>query len=67
MNLEIIILSEASQKDKDKYHMIHLYVECTILYNELTYKQKQTHRPREQTCDCQGGDRIGKDELGVWN
>ena len=26
MNLEIIILSGVSQKDKDKYHMICLYV-----------------------------------------
>ena len=27
MNLEIIILSEVSQKDKDKYHMISLMCE----------------------------------------
>ena len=27
MDLEIIILSEVSQTEKDKYHMIYLYVE----------------------------------------
>ena len=29
MDLEIIILSEVSQKEKDKYH-IHLYMESKI-------------------------------------
>ena len=30
MDVEIIILSELSQEEKDKYHMIHLYVESKI-------------------------------------
>ena len=30
MQLEIIILSEVSQKEKDKYHMISLCVESKI-------------------------------------
>ena len=30
MKLEIIILSEVNQKEKDKYHMNHLYVEAKI-------------------------------------
>ena len=30
MNLEIIILSESSQKVKDKYHGAHLHVEPKI-------------------------------------
>ena len=39
MDLEVIILSEVSQKEKDKYHMISLI--CGILKNdtkELIYK-----------------------------
>ena len=39
MNLEIVILSEVSQTEKDKYHMTSLI--CGILKkgtNELTYK-----------------------------
>ena len=53
MDLEIIILSEIRQKEKDKYHMISLI--CRI-YNmiqmNLFTKQKQTQRHREQTCAC---------------
>ena len=30
MQLEIIILSEVSQKEKDKYHMISLFVKSKI-------------------------------------
>ena len=26
----------------------------------LSMKQKQTHRCREQTCGCQGGERVGE-------
>ena len=29
-------------------------------------KQKQTHRHREQTCDCQGGGERQLDGLGIW-
>ena len=41
MDLEIIILSEVSQIEKDKYHMVSLI--CGILkndVNELIYKTK---------------------------
>ena len=67
MQLEIIILSEVSQKEKDKYHMISLI--CGI-YNmaqmNLSTKQKLTYRHREQTCGYQGGGGRGKDwEFGV--
>ena len=55
MDLEIIILSEVSQTEKDKYHMISLI--CGILKkkkdtNELiskTERDSQTHRHRKQT------------------
>ena len=39
MNLEIVILNEVSQREKDKYHMISFI--CGIFKNgtnELTYK-----------------------------
>jgi len=58
MDLEILILSEVSQKDTNKYHIISLT--CGILNMtqvNLSMKQKQTHRHRKQTCDCQGGER----------
>ena len=49
MDIEIIILIEISQKEKDKYHMISLI--CGILkviQKNLLTKQKQTHRYRKQ-------------------
>ena len=30
----------------------------------LSTKQKQTHRHREQSCGCQG---VGRDGLGAWD
>ena len=32
MDVEIIILSEVSQKEGDKYHIYHLYVESKLLH-----------------------------------
>ena len=32
----------------------------------LSMKQKQTHRHREQTCGYRGGGNWGRDGLGVW-
>ena len=53
MNLETIIPSEISQREKDKYHiMISLYMwNLKWDINELIYKRK-SHRCREQTCGC---------------
>ena len=53
MQTEVIVLSEVSQKEKDKYHMIALT--CGIQNRaqmNLSTKQRQTHR--KQTCSCQG-------------
>ena len=50
VDLEIIILSEVSQKEKDKYHMISLYAESkkNMIQMNLLTKPKQTHRLTEQ-------------------
>ena len=43
MDLEIIIQSEVSQKEKDKYHIwYHLYVESKMTQKNLYTKQKHT-------------------------
>ena len=54
MQLEIITPSEVNQKEEDKYHMISLLcgIENMAQMN-LSTKQKQTHRHRDQT-GCQG-------------
>ena len=33
----------------------------------LSMKQQQTHRHREQTCGCQGGGGWEREGLGVWH
>ena len=33
----------------------------------ISTKQKQTHRHREQTCGCQGGGGWEREGLGVWD
>ena len=71
MQPEIIILSEV--RKKDKFHTISLT--CGIhnmAQMNISKKQKQTHRPRELTCDYQGmgvgqGREMERDGLGVWD
>ena len=56
MQLEITMLSEVSQKKKDKYHMIPLIGGIqNVAQMNLSTKQKQTHRHGEQTCDLKRG------------
>ena len=62
MQLEILILSEVSQKENDKYHVTSLI--CGILkmiQMNLFTKQKQTHRHRKQIYSYQRGK--GKGEI----
>ena len=54
MDLEIIILSKVSQtKKRQVSHDITYMWNLKYNTNELA-KQKQTHKPREQTSGCQG-------------
>ena len=49
MDLEIIILSEVSQSEKDKYNTISFTCRISkIIQMNLYIKQKQTHRHRKQ-------------------
>ena len=61
MDLEMITLSEVSQTEKDKYHMISLIcgIQNMIQVNIFT-KQKQTHRHRKQIYGYQRGMGVGK-------
>ena len=65
MDLENIILSEASQTEKHKYYAIITYTWILkITQMNLYTKQKQTHRHKKQIYGYQRGEG-GK--LGVWN
>ena len=56
MDLEIVILSEVSQTQKDKYHMISLTCGIENMRQiDISMKQKQTHNYREQTCGLPRG------------
>ena len=61
MQQEILLVSEISQKEKDKYHMVsHMWnVKCVL--NDPTYKTETDHRHGEQTCGCQ---RSGAEGVG---
>ena len=51
MNLEPIIQSEVSQKEKDKYHILmHIYIESIkMVLKNLFTGQQWRNRHREQT------------------
>ena len=51
MDLEIIILCEVSQTEKDKYHMISLI--CGIYVTNILIYKTGTDRHRKQTCGYQ--------------
>ena len=58
MDLEIIILSEVSQKEKDRYHIYHLYVESEI-WHKWTYWQN-----RNRLIDLENKFMVTKGERG---
>ena len=65
--LEMIILSEVSQREKDKYHTISLrrrfYITAQM---NLTYTTETDLQTQEQTCGCQGQGGGGLDwEFGI--
>ena len=53
VDLEIIILSETSQKERDSMTQMNLSV-----------KQKRAHRHKEKTCGCQRKGREGNRRIG---
>ena len=56
MELVSFILSEVSQKDKDKYHMITYMWNLIYGTNAPIYRKETiTHGHGKQTCACQGG------------
>ena len=39
----------------------------SIIQINLSMRQKQIHRHKEQACGCQGETKWGRDGLGVWD
>ena len=70
MDLETVIQSEVSQKEKNKYHILRMYVEPRKMVQMSQFAgQKLRHRHREQTYGHQGRKPGvgGGDELGDWD
>ena len=61
VSLEIIILSEISQNEKEKYHMISLICEMLNMTNEFIHKPESRHS--QQACGCLGSLGRGRDGL----
>ena len=56
MELESLILSEVSQKEKDKFHMIsHIWNLIYGTNGPIYRKETNSQKHGEQTCGCQGG------------
>ena len=65
MGLELIILNERSQKEKDKYHMLSPICGFkSMAQTKLSMKQQQTRRHKEQTCGCHGGGEVEEGWIG---
>ena len=66
MDLEKIILSEVSQKEKDKYHVSLICEISNMAQTNLSMKQKQTHRHRkDRGCQEEGGGSGMDQEFGI--
>ena len=64
MEPEILMLSEISQKEKDKYRMISLTWNLIYGTNE-PFHRKENRGLGEQTCGCLGGGVGGIGSLGL--
>ena len=63
IDLEVIMLSEVSQKEMQiPYDITDTW---SLKHDTNQLKQKQTHRHRKQTCVCQGEEGQGRGGLGV--
>ena len=63
MDLEIVILSEVSQTEIDKYDIAYMWNLKKVQMN-LSTKQNQSYRCRKQTYGYGGK---GRDKLGDWD
>ena len=68
VELEMIILSEGSQKEQDKYHTISLICGIkNVIQMNLSVKQEQTYRRTEPICGCPDGRRVREGWIGsLW-
>ena len=56
IELEILVLSEVSQKEKDKIPHDFAYIWILRYGTSEPFHRKENHGHGEQTCGCQGGE-----------
>ena len=66
MDLEIIILSEVSQKEKDKYDIPYMW-NLKKDANEFIYKTETDSQMQKTNLWLPKGKGRGRDKLGVWD
>ena len=67
MELEILILTEVSQKEEDKYHMISLICGIENLEQMILSKKTETdHGQGQQTWRYLVGEGEGVGWIGIW-
>ena len=66
MSLEIIILSEVSEKEKDKYHRYHLYIESKVWHKPIYLRNRLTDRENKLMVIKEGRG-WGRYKLGIWD
>ena len=68
MDLEIIILTEVSQKEKDEYYILFIHGIFKI-WHKWTYLQNRNilTDPENGLVVAKGKRGVGDDELGVWD
>ena len=60
IDLKIVLQSEVSQKERNRYHVVSRVCGSTnMIQMNLFAKQKQSHRCGKQTYDYQGGSGVG--------
>ena len=67
IDLEIIILSEVSLTEKDKYYMISHMWNPKNNTNESTDKRKSSQTQKTNLKLPKGKGKQGRDKLGVWD
>ena len=65
MDLEFVMLSKVSQAQKDKYDIAYMWNKKRVQMN-LSTKQKQSYRYRQQTYGYQRGNVSVINKLGIW-
>ena len=67
MELEILILSDISHKEKDKYHYITYLWNLKYGTNEPIHKTEIDSQTKKTNLWLPEGKGAGRDKLGVWD